>query len=141
MLYLESGKIRRGKYPNLNIDWPIEADCEYVHVLSSFHLGYWDKVIIDGINYDSHDSYDGTVNQIAPSHFIIQFTAYYAGNLLSGFELNWTCIEFDVKWEEWTHAADGTCKDQRQLSTNKTIGEFLNFGIEYKTRICSKLIH
>ena len=112
--------------------WPINSDCETVHIISTLFKTYHskDKVTIDGIEYYG----DRKVNQIVSKNF----TIYFASNLHytdKGFILNWSCTE----WGEW-NKLDGTCNEEKRpiINGTETVG-LLKYRKSNST--CSKLIY
>ena len=95
-------------------------------------------VRIDGIEYSG----DTTVKQIVPSDFTVYFTAeldvqdyydlyyydLYNDTTDKGFVLTWTCNPFDWAWSEWAEPSDGTCRQQKTLTSNQSIE--INLGLE-----------
>ena len=122
MFILESGQIIHGNYENNeNIEWPVNSDCESVHILSTMFatVGY-DKVTIDGKEYSGKTE----INQIVPTNFTVYFNSDYS-ETDDGFILNWNC----TNWGEWSQAKDGTCNQERRPIRN---GEKTKGHLKYR---------
>ena len=111
--------------------WPINTNCETVHIISTLFKTYnnKDKVTIDGIEYYG----ERKVNQIVSKNFTIYFSSNESGTD-KGFILNWSCTQ----WAEWDQASDGTCNQEIRPKNNGkgTIG---SFKYRKSNSTCSKL--
>ena len=134
------GQIRHENYGNNeDISWPINSDCQIVHIWSSLFkvsdmkahfFAPFDKVTIDEMEYTGHRN----VNQIVSANFTVYFYSS-SSHTDDGFVLNWSCAE--LVWSEWTQASDGTCNQERRLinmGSNKT-----TFGVEAQALIGSTI--
>ena len=114
------------------MNWPVNSDCETVHILStSFKTEKtYDKLTIDGIEYSG----ERKVNQVLPNNFTVYYESDYSGTD-EGFILNWSCTQ----WGEWTQASDWTCNQEKRPIQNgtETIGR-LKYKINNSS--CGKFI-
>ena len=130
-MILEFGQIRNVDYGNgEDLYWPINSNCETVHILSTLFKTetYWDKAIIDRIQYSGNTN----INQIVSTNFTVGFLS--DGSITDeGFILNWSCTQ----WGEWTQSEAGICfQEKRPIINGRNTTGILKYN--YKNSTCGK---